>query len=82
MRLALKVVPKSSRNRIVGWIGDRLKVTVTAPPERGKANAAVIGLLAEILELPRSAIRIVSGEGSPLKEIEFLGGDASKLPLR
>ena len=49
MRLELKVVPKASRDRVVGWLGDRLKVQVRAAPERGKANAAVEALLAEIL---------------------------------
>ena len=71
MRLQLKVVPKSSRDRIAGWLGDRLKVQVGAPPERGKANAAVVALLADVLQLPRTAVRIVSGEGSPLKTVEI-----------
>ncbi|HXX95431.1 MAG TPA: DUF167 domain-containing protein, partial [Planctomycetota bacterium] len=65
MRLSLKVVPKSSRDRIVGWVGDRLKVQVTAPPERGRANQAVLALLAGVLELPASRIRLVAGETGP-----------------
>lgn len=73
MRLLLKVIPKSSRNRIVGWVGDRLKVAVTAAPERGKANQAVMELLAGALELPPSRLRIVSGETSPLKTLEIDG---------
>ncbi len=43
MKLDLKVVPKSSRDCIAGWLGDALKVRVRAPAERGKANAAVEG---------------------------------------
>lgn len=54
MRLRIKVVPKSSRNRIAGWIGEALKVCVTAAPERGKANAAVQEVLAEAWPFPRS----------------------------
>ena len=46
-RLSLKFVPGSSRDEIVGWLGDSLKVKVKAPPEKGRANETVIALLAE-----------------------------------
>ena len=49
MRLAVKVVPKASRDGVAGWLGDALKVCVTAPPERGKANAAVERVVAHAL---------------------------------
>lgn len=57
---------------------------MTAAPEKGKANAAVVEVLAEALNLPKSALRIVSGETSPLKTVE-VDGDAGllgKLPAR
>jgi uncharacterized protein (TIGR00251 family) len=73
MKIQLKVVPKSSRDRVVGWVGDRLKVQVTAAPERGKANAAVVDVLAGALGVPRSRVRIVAGETSPLKTVEIDG---------
>ena len=84
MRVEIKVVPKASRNRIVGWVGDRLKVQVTAPPERGKANDAVIDVLAEAVGLSRHQIRLVAGQTSPLKTVEIDGGEDlwSKLPPR
>jgi len=82
MKLQLKVIPKASKDRVVGWIGDRLKVQVTAAPERGKANDAVVKVLAAALGISRSNVRIVSGETSPLKTVEIDGDDAllSKLP--
>ena len=70
-RILLKVQPKASRNRVVGRVGDRLKVQVTAAPERGKANDAVIDLLAESLGVPKSAVRITAGQASPLKTVEI-----------
>ena len=84
MRLHLKVIPKSSRDRIAGWVGDRLKVQVTAAPERGKANEAVVDVLAAALGLPRARVRIVAGETSPLKTVEIDGGDEliAKLPSK
>lgn len=84
MKLQIKVVPKASRNRIVGWVGDRLKVQVTAPPERGKANDALIDVLAEAVGLARQRIRLVAGQTSPLKTVEIDGGEdlRSRLPPR
>jgi uncharacterized protein (TIGR00251 family) len=73
VRLPVKVVPKSSRDRIAGWMGDTLKVCVTAAPERGKANEAVVEMLAGILGVARNAIRIVSGAASPRKTVEIDG---------
>jgi uncharacterized protein YggU (UPF0235/DUF167 family) len=49
MKLTIKVVPASSQNGLAGWLGDTLKVRVTAPPERGKANAAAEATIAEAL---------------------------------
>ena len=71
MKLAVKVVPGSSREGIAGWLGDSLKVRVTAPPERGRANAAVESLVAEALGVPRGCVSVVSGHASPRKLLEI-----------
>jgi uncharacterized protein (TIGR00251 family) len=72
-KLSVKVVPGASRNEIAGWLGDALKVRVTAPPERGRANAAVEKLLAEALGLRCESVRVVAGHGSARKTIELSG---------
>jgi uncharacterized protein (TIGR00251 family) len=74
-RLKVKVVPGSSRNEIVGWLGDALKVKVMAPPEKGKANEAVIGLLAAALGIATDDISVVSGHSSPAKVVAIAGID-------
>ena len=63
-RLRLRVKPGARRNEIVGVHGGALKIAVNAPPERGKANEAVVELLAEALGLPPSGVTIVAGATS------------------
>ncbi len=71
--LDLKVSPKASRNAISGFMGEALKVSVTAAPERGKANQAVEELLAEALGLPRSAVQVVAGHTAKAKRVQVTG---------
>jgi len=70
MRIHLKVVPGSSRDEISGWLGDSLKIRVRAPAEGGKANAAVVKVLALVLGVPRQALELVCGAASARKVIE------------
>lgn len=72
-RLSIKVVPGSSRDEVAGWLGNELKVRVASPPEGGKANKAVIELLAEALGLSAKQITIRSGLASPRKTVEVDG---------
>ncbi len=80
-RLDVKVSPKASRNAVTGWMGEVLKISVTAAPERGKANDAVEQLLADALGLPRSAVTVVAGHTSKLKRVQIVGltADARRL---
>lgn len=57
-------------------MGDALKVAVAAPPVEGKANEALIRFFAELLEVPRSAVGIVSGESSRNKVVQVDGVSA------
>jgi len=72
-RLETKVIPGCSRTEIVGWLGERLKIKVSAPPAKGKANQAVIKLLAEKLQLHEEAFTVIHGSSSPRKVIEING---------
>lgn len=72
MRLAVRVIPRSSRNAIK-WEQGVLKAHLTAPPVDGAANDALIALLAERLGLPRRAISITHGATSRQKVVEIVG---------
>ena len=72
-RLHLRVSPGARRTEIAGRHGDGWKVRVAAPPENGRANDAVRRLLAERLDLPRSAVTIVSGHTAREKVVELDG---------
>ena len=69
VEIRVKVVPGASGDRIVGPLGDALKVRVSAPPERGKANAAVASLLADALGVSAKSVSVVSGMTSPRKVV-------------
>jgi uncharacterized protein len=69
----VRVAPRASRNRIEGEHGGALKVRLTAPPVEGRANEALRRLLAEELDVPASAVRIVGGEMSRTKRVSVAG---------
>ena len=72
-RLRLRVAPGAARPAVVGRHGDAWKVRVAPAPERGRANDAVLDLLAEALALPRASVALVSGAGSRNKIVELTG---------
>ena len=71
MKLKVKVFPKSSREEIVEKDG-RIKAYVKAAPDKGKANKALIGLLAKEYNVKKSAVRILTGETGREKIVEVL----------
>ena len=80
--LTIKVIPGASRDRIAGKLGDAIKVQVSAAPERGKANDAVINLIAGLLGLRRNDIQIACGHAQPRKVLEINGIDQQTLDQR
>jgi len=75
VRFAVRLTPKGGRDRVEGWAVDSggrryLKARVSAPPEDGKANEALVQLLAKALNVGKSKVRIVSGATSRMKTVE------------
>jgi len=70
---AVRVAPRARRDAIEGEYQGALKVRLTAPPAEGRANDALRRLLAERLNAPVSAVRIVAGEKSRIKRVEIAG---------
>ena len=81
-RLRLRVSPGAARSAVVGRHGEAWKVRVAAAPEAGRANEAVVRLLAETLSLPPAAVRLVSGHGARDKIVELAGLGPSQIERR
>ncbi len=73
-QISVRVIPNASRAQVVGWQPDgSLKLKVPAPPEGGRANEAVIELLAAALDISRRQISIISGQTSRQKRVQVDG---------
>jgi uncharacterized protein (TIGR00251 family) len=70
----LRVHPRASRSAVEGLHGDRLRVRLQAPPVDGRANDALVALLAETFGVPRSRIRIERGLSGRDKRVRIVGG--------
>ncbi len=73
VEFAVKVVPGASRTRIAGVLGAALKVAVSAPPEGGKANAALCVFLADVLSVRKGDVAVVAGHTQPHKRVRVNG---------
>jgi uncharacterized protein (TIGR00251 family) len=71
--IAVKVVPGASRDKVAGALGECLKIATSAPPEKGKANAAVAGILAKSLGLDKRDVELTSGPTNSRKEFRIVG---------
>lgn len=82
--VAVKVVPGASREKVAGALGDALKITTAAPPEKGRANAAVRRTLAKALGVDARSVRLVAGETRARKQflIEAVTADEVRAALR
>ncbi|MDB9822392.1 DUF167 domain-containing protein [Deltaproteobacteria bacterium] len=71
--IRIKLLPRSSKNEVLGKEGDTYRVKVTAPPVDGKANIALIALLAKKLNRPKGDIQIIGGKKARIKRIRVHG---------
>ena len=79
---AVKVHPRAKKDAITGEVGDALKMALNAPPVDGKANAACVRFIAEILRVPRSSVTIAAGETNRNKLIRVVGVSAAQAEER
>jgi uncharacterized protein (TIGR00251 family) len=78
--LAIRVTPRASKNEIVEVLSDQtIKVRLTAPPVEGKANAALVEFLAEVLGVPKSKIEIVAGMTGRDKLVSIVDVDSEEV---
>lgn len=68
----VKVAPGSSRNEICGVLDGMLKIKLTQPAEKGKANQTLINFLAQLLDVKKNQVNIISGQTSRVKQIQVL----------
>ncbi len=80
--LPVRVQPGASRDEVVGWQSAALRVRVTAAPEAGQANRAVIGLLADVFGVPRSSVELVRGAATRDKLFRVAGHSLAELRAR
>ena len=71
--IRIRLTPRSSRNQVLGREGGVYRVKVTSPPVNGKANKALVDLLAKRLGVPKGNIEIVSGKSSREKSVRIHG---------
>jgi uncharacterized protein (TIGR00251 family) len=71
--LTVRVTPRSGRDEIVGWQDDELRVRLRAPPVEGQANEALRRLLASALDVPQSAIELLTGATARTKRLRVSG---------
>lgn len=81
--IAVRVNPRASRTQVLGVIGEgaqaAFKIALAAAPVEGRANAALISYLADVLDVPRSAVEVIAGEHSRKKVVRVRGRSAAQV---
>lgn len=77
--LTLHIQPRASKNELCGVQANALKIRLTSPPVDGAANKLCREFLADLLDVPKSAVEIISGETSRHKRVKVTSADPEKL---
>jgi len=77
--LSLHIQPGAKKSSVAGLHGEALKIRLAAPPVDGKANTALVAFVAELLQLPRAAVSLKSGQTSRQKVLRVEGVDEKRL---
>ncbi|MDR0550161.1 MAG: DUF167 domain-containing protein, partial [Deltaproteobacteria bacterium] len=72
-RLKVLVSPRASRDRLLGFLGDELKISLTAPPVEGAANLALTQFMARLFGVSQKSVKVVGGQASRHKTIIIEG---------
>ncbi|MDR1607322.1 MAG: DUF167 family protein [Deltaproteobacteria bacterium] len=78
-KLKILVTPRSSKERLLGWQGEELKISLTAPPVEGAANAALTKYLARLLDIAASQVKVSSGQASRHKTVTIEGLESQEI---
>lgn len=81
-RLHIRLQPNARRNEVVGFQNEVLRLRVTAPPHEGRANKAMIDLLSDALDIPKSRIDILRGHTTRDKLVVIEGLDPDEVRTR
>ena len=81
-RVRVRVSPGARRGGVAGRVGEVWKLRVTAPAEGGRANDAVVRLLADAVDVPRRQVALVSGHTAREKVVELAGVEAAEVERR
>jgi uncharacterized protein (TIGR00251 family) len=76
--LAVRVTPRGGRDALLAGTGAHFAARIAAPPVDGRANAALIALVATAFAVPRRAVRLIAGDGARLKR-QHVAGDPHTL---
>jgi uncharacterized protein (TIGR00251 family) len=81
-RVTVKVHPRARRSALAGRIGEAYKLDLTAPPVDGRANEECIRFFADLADVPRARVRVVTGLTSRMKVVEIEGIPQEELERR
>ena len=79
---AAKIVPGSSKTSLCGTLDGMVKIKISAPPEKGKANQCLIEFLAKQLDVKKKAVHVIAGQTNPVKNIEVMGISTEELKTK